>query len=207
MYGAPPMAIVVRGGQEVAVSTADVKLDEIVVVKPGGKAPVDGVIIEGRSDIDESMLTGESLPVSKSVGDAVIGGGSGANTLRARAGNDTFVIGLADTASDSLLDNGGVDRILLGAEIVANPGAPSVTLVNAPGVIDNIDANDPGNGDLLLTVNGGTFTVLNHFTNAANAVELINFNGSTHLGANLGAGNYNLFGGTLGNDADHFGFL
>ncbi|MBX3431427.1 MAG: copper-translocating P-type ATPase [Hyphomonadaceae bacterium] len=71
---APPMAIVVRGGQEVAVSTADVKLDEIVVVKPGGKAPVDGVIIEGRSDIDESMLTGESLPVSKSVGDAVIGG-------------------------------------------------------------------------------------------------------------------------------------
>lgn len=71
---APPMAIVVRGGQEVVVSTADVKLDDIVVVKPGGKAPVDGVIIEGRSDIDESMLTGESLPVSKSVGDAVIGG-------------------------------------------------------------------------------------------------------------------------------------
>ncbi|HCK85063.1 MAG TPA: heme peroxidase [Hyphomonadaceae bacterium] len=134
-------------------------------------------------------------------GNDIIGGGSGANTLRARAGNDTFVIGLADAASDSLLDNGGVDRILLGAEIVANPGAPSVTLVNAPGVIDNMDANDPGNGDLLLTVNGGTFTVLNHFTNAANAVELINFNGSTHLGANLGAGNYNLFGGTLGNDA------
>lgn len=71
---APPMAIVVRGGQEVVVSTAEVKLDEIVVVKPGGKAPVDGVIIEGRSDIDESLLTGESLPVTKSVGDAVIGG-------------------------------------------------------------------------------------------------------------------------------------
>jgi len=71
---APPMAIVVRGGEEVVVSTAEVKLDEIVVMKPGGKAPVDGVIIEGRSDIDESMLTGESLPVSKSVGDAVIGG-------------------------------------------------------------------------------------------------------------------------------------
>jgi Cu2+-exporting ATPase len=71
---APPMAIVVRGGQELEVPTANVKLDDIVVVKPGGKAPVDGVIVEGRSDIDESMLTGESLPVSKSVGDAVIGG-------------------------------------------------------------------------------------------------------------------------------------
>lgn len=71
---APPMAIVVRDGQEAVISTAEVKLDEIVVVKPGGKAPVDGVIIEGRSDIDESMLTGESLPVSKSAGDAVIGG-------------------------------------------------------------------------------------------------------------------------------------
>jgi len=71
---APPMAIVVRAGKEIAVSTAEVKLDDIVVVKPGGKAPVDGVIVEGRSDIDESMLTGESLPVSKSVGDSVIGG-------------------------------------------------------------------------------------------------------------------------------------
>jgi Cu2+-exporting ATPase len=71
---APPMAIVVRDGQEVLVSTAEVKIEDIVVVKPGGKAPVDGVIIEGRSDIDESMLTGESLPVSKTIGDAVIGG-------------------------------------------------------------------------------------------------------------------------------------
>ena len=134
-------------------------------------------------------------------GNDTIGGGAGTNTIRARAGNDTFVIGLADAASDSLLDNGGADRILLGAEIVANPGVPSVTLVNLPGVIDNIDANDPGTGDLLLTVNGGTFTVLNHFTNAANAVELINFNGSSHLGANFGVSDYNLVAGTLGNDA------
>jgi Cu2+-exporting ATPase len=71
---APPMAIVIRGGRELEVPTAEVKLDEIVVVKPGGKAPVDGIIVEGRSDIDESMLTGESLPVSKAIGDAVIGG-------------------------------------------------------------------------------------------------------------------------------------
>lgn len=71
---APPMAIVIRGGRELEVPTAEVKLDEIVVVRPGGKAPVDGIIVEGRSDIDESMLTGESLPVSKAIGDAVIGG-------------------------------------------------------------------------------------------------------------------------------------
>ncbi|HWA23736.1 MAG TPA: heavy metal translocating P-type ATPase [Caulobacterales bacterium] len=71
---APPMAIVLRGGQELEVPTAEVRIDDIVVVKPGGKAPVDGRVIEGRSDIDESMLTGESLPVAKSVGDMVIGG-------------------------------------------------------------------------------------------------------------------------------------
>lgn len=71
---APPMAIVIREGREMEVPTAKVSLGDVVVVKPGGKAPVDGVIIEGRSDIDESMLTGESLPVSKTIGDGVIGG-------------------------------------------------------------------------------------------------------------------------------------
>ena len=70
---APPKAIVLRGGTEVEVSTADVVVDDLVIVRPGGKIPVDGVIVEGSSSIDESMLTGESLPVSKRVGDVVIG--------------------------------------------------------------------------------------------------------------------------------------
>ena len=51
----------------------EVRVGDIVLVKPGEKIPVDGVVIEGRSSVDESMLTGESLPVEKKSGDAVIG--------------------------------------------------------------------------------------------------------------------------------------
>lgn len=70
---APPKATVLRGGTETEVATADVIVDDVVIVRPGGKIPVDGIIIEGSSSIDESMLTGESLPVSKRTGDVVIG--------------------------------------------------------------------------------------------------------------------------------------
>lgn len=70
---APPKAIVVRDGKEIEVATADVVLGDIVVLRPGNKLPVDGEVIEGESTIDESMLTGESMPVTKKVGDAVIG--------------------------------------------------------------------------------------------------------------------------------------
>jgi Cu+-exporting ATPase len=66
-------ARVVREGLEVEVPVDDVRVGDVVIVKPGEKIPVDGVVIEGRSAIDESMLTGESLPVEKKPGDAVIG--------------------------------------------------------------------------------------------------------------------------------------
>ncbi len=70
---APPMATVLRDGGEVKVPTAEVKAGETVVIKPGDKIPVDGKIVEGGSQVDESMLTGESMPVKKVVGDTVIG--------------------------------------------------------------------------------------------------------------------------------------
>ena len=70
---APPMATVVRGGVETKVPTAEVLAGETVVIKPGDKIPVDGEITEGSSQVDESMLTGESMPVKKGVGNAVIG--------------------------------------------------------------------------------------------------------------------------------------
>ena len=66
-------ARVVRAGQEVEVPVDDVRVGDVVLVKPGEKIPVDGVVVEGRSAIDESMLTGESLPVEKKPGDPVIG--------------------------------------------------------------------------------------------------------------------------------------
>src|SRR6266508_2679746 len=69
----PKTARVVRAGLEVEVPADDVRVGDVVLVKPGETIPVDGVVIEGRSAIDESMLTGESLPVEKKPGDAVIG--------------------------------------------------------------------------------------------------------------------------------------
>ena len=66
-------ARVVRSGLEAEVPIDDVRVGDVVLVKPGEKIPVDGVVIEGRSAVDEAMLTGESLPVEKKSGDAVIG--------------------------------------------------------------------------------------------------------------------------------------
>jgi len=70
---APSMATVLRDGQETEVPTAEVQADEIVVIRPGNKIPVDGEVIDGASLVDESMLTGESMPVNKAPGDQVIG--------------------------------------------------------------------------------------------------------------------------------------
>jgi len=70
---APPMATVIRDGRELEVPTAEVLLGDLVLVRPGGRIPVDGEILEGASDVDESMLTGESMPVHKEPGDTVIG--------------------------------------------------------------------------------------------------------------------------------------
>jgi Cu+-exporting ATPase len=70
----PKTARVVRDGQERDIPIEDVGLDETVRVRPGEKIPVDGVIIDGHSTLDESMLTGEPMPVEKKIGDDVVGG-------------------------------------------------------------------------------------------------------------------------------------
>lgn len=70
---APKKALILRDNIEVEISVEELKLKDIVIVKPGASIPADGVIISGNTSIDESMLTGESLPVSKKVGDRVIG--------------------------------------------------------------------------------------------------------------------------------------
>ncbi|RMG85791.1 MAG: heavy metal translocating P-type ATPase, partial [Chloroflexi bacterium] len=70
---APRTATVLRNGQEVVVSVDDVLVGDTLIVRPGERIPVDGIVIDGRSAVDESMLTGESLPVNKNTGDNVIG--------------------------------------------------------------------------------------------------------------------------------------
>jgi Cu2+-exporting ATPase len=90
---APAQAVVLRDGQQVEVPTADVVVGDLLLVRPGAKVPVDGTVEDGASEVDESMVTGESLPVHKAAGDQVIGATINADgTLRVRAtkvGSDT----------------------------------------------------------------------------------------------------------------------
>lgn len=70
----PPQARVFKEGKEILVSTKDIQLGDIIILKPGDKVPVDGEITEGETAIDESLVTGESIPTTKKIGDFVIGG-------------------------------------------------------------------------------------------------------------------------------------
>ena len=105
---APKMATVLRDGQEVEIPVEEVQVGDLIRVKPGEKVPVDGVVTEGNSTVDESMLTGESIPVSKAVGDEVIGASlnkTGSFILKAtKIGKDTAlsqIIQLVEQAQGS----------------------------------------------------------------------------------------------------------
>ncbi len=83
---APPKAVVLRGGEELEVPTAEVVTGDLLLVRPGSKIAVDGVVEDGESDVDESMVTGESLPLHKTPGSEVIGATINTDgTLRVRA--------------------------------------------------------------------------------------------------------------------------
>ena len=69
----PKTAVVIRGGKEMEIPVGDVQIGDAIMVRPGEKIPVDGVVLEGYSAVDESMVTGESIPVEKQAGDGVIG--------------------------------------------------------------------------------------------------------------------------------------
>jgi len=105
---APPQALVVRDAEPVEISTADVVVGDLLLVRPGTKIATDGVVEEGESELDESMVTGESLPVHKGPGDAVIGATvNTSGTLRVRAsriGADTAlaqIVALVQQAQNS----------------------------------------------------------------------------------------------------------
>ncbi len=91
----PPMAVVLRDGEPVEIPTADVVVGDLLLIRPGGKIPVDGTVEDGNSEVDESMVTGESLPVTKEAGSHVIGASiNTTGTLRVRAtkvGSDTVL--------------------------------------------------------------------------------------------------------------------
>ena len=95
----PPTARVVRDGQEITMPTAAVVVGDRVRLRPGDKVPVDGELIDGETDVDEALVTGESRPIHKRPGDSLIGGSinaSGAVTLRAtKVGSDTVLAQIA----------------------------------------------------------------------------------------------------------------
>ena len=113
------IALVERDGVEIEIPINQVKVSDLIIVKPGSKIPVDGVIIEGKSTIDESMITGESMPIDKEVDDKVLGGTinkQGAFKFRAtKVGSETLlshIIKMVDEAQGSKAPIQGLaDRI------------------------------------------------------------------------------------------------
>src|SRR5207244_3213824 len=103
-----------RDGQEVRVLTSEVQAGDRVVVKPGARVPVDGVVLEGRSALDTSALTGESLPVDRGPGDEVLAGTLnqfGALTVEARRVAEQTVVGrVIELTSRALQDKAALER-------------------------------------------------------------------------------------------------
>ncbi len=104
----PPKSKVIRNGKEIEVDSSEIIVGDIVVLRPGDKVPVDGTVTKGESAIDESLVTGESIPVSKSINDKVIGGSvNQTGTIQFRAtqvGSETVlanIIKLVETAQNS----------------------------------------------------------------------------------------------------------
>ena len=133
----PPRAHVIRGGKEMSIPSAEIVHDDIVVLRPGDRVPVDGEVMEGSSAIDESLVTGESIPVEKKIGDKAIGGSvNQTGTLKFKAtqvGSETVlaqIIKLVETAQNSkapgqrLADKaaGGLVVLAIGSGIAAFVG-------------------------------------------------------------------------------------
>jgi len=104
----PPKANIIRDGKEMSIPSAEIIHDDIVVLRPGDKVPVDGEITEGETSIDESLVTGESIPVVKTIGAKVVGGSvnlTGTIKFKARqVGSETVlaqIIKMVETAQNS----------------------------------------------------------------------------------------------------------
>ena len=130
---APKTARLIReDGTESDVPLADVKKGDRLRVRPGEKVPVDGVLLDGASAVDESMVTGESLPVEKHTGDKVTGGtvnGTGGFTMRAeRIGSETLLAQIVHMVSEAQRSRAPIQRL---ADIVAAWFVPAVIAVAA----------------------------------------------------------------------------
>jgi Cu+-exporting ATPase len=126
----PRTAHRIHGGHEGDVPVESIAIGDLLRIRPGEKVPVDGVVAEGRSTLDESMVTGESMPVEKSVGDRLIGGtlnGSGGLVMRAEAvGRDTMLARIVQMVTEAQRSRAPIQRL---ADRVAGWFVPAVLAV------------------------------------------------------------------------------
>lgn len=126
----PRTALVQRDGVEIEVQVEDVRVGDRVIVKPGERIPVDGRVVEGRSSVDESMITGEGLPVSREVGDTVIGATVNKNgrllVEASRVGADTALAEIIRMVEDAQGSKAPIQRL---ADEVAGRFVPGVLVL------------------------------------------------------------------------------
>ena len=111
----PKAAIVIRDGKEVSVNSDDIIIGDIVIAKPGEKIAVDGVVVDGKTSIDESMITGESIPVDREIGDNVIGGTINKNGYiqfkATKVGSTTVLANIIEIVKKAKSSKASVQRI------------------------------------------------------------------------------------------------
>jgi len=127
---APDTAIVIRKGEQLEVPVEQVVRGEMILIKPGSRIPLDGVVVEGTTSVDESMLTGESIPVEKEVNDEVIGGSvnfQGAITVKVmRVGADTTLAKIVKMMEDAQGKKAPISKL---ADTVAGYFVPTVMAI------------------------------------------------------------------------------
>ena len=127
---APKTATIVVDGKEEVISIEDVRVGDLIVVKPGEKLPVDGEIVEGKTAIEESMLTGESIPVEKSIGDTVFGASINKNGRiiykATKVGKDTVISQIVKLVKDA---QGSKAPIAKTADVIAKYFVPTVIIL------------------------------------------------------------------------------
>ena len=127
----PKIARVIRNGEEADINIAEIGLDETIRVRPGEKVPIDGVIIEGHSSVDESMLTGEPMPKEKNPDDEVVGGTlnkSGSFLFQAKhIGKDTALARIAEMVRQAQNAKPSIGRL---ADKISAVFVPSVLIIS-----------------------------------------------------------------------------
>ncbi|WP_223066147.1 heavy metal translocating P-type ATPase [Paenibacillus caui] len=125
-------ALVVRDGQEISLPIEAVETGDIVIVKPGEKVPVDGQVIDGVSSVDESMLTGESLPIEKRAGDTVIGATVNKNGLlriqATKVGKETALAQIIKVVEEAQGSKAPIQRV---ADVISGIFVPIVVAISA----------------------------------------------------------------------------